>query len=126
MTKTHTYDLTVRGYELDSFGHVNNAVYLNYCEQARWEILREKGLFHYFIDDGLILVVTETRIRYSGEARVFDELSVSTELERQSPYLVFKHKIHNRKTGALITRAEIKTLLVSHDRVPRDIPDDFI
>ena len=41
------YYVTVRGYELDSFGHMNNAVYLNYIEQAQWEILRKSGTFDY-------------------------------------------------------------------------------
>lgn len=123
---TYTYEMTVRGHELDSFGHVNNAVYLNYCEQARWEILREKDLFQYFAEKGFILVVTETNIRYSGEARVFDVLVVKTDLKKENPYLVFKHKIFNRETGALITRATIKTLLVARDRVPQDIPDEFL
>ncbi|HOO73589.1 MAG TPA: thioesterase family protein [Spirochaetota bacterium] len=122
----HTCEITVRGNELDSFGHVNNAVYLNYCEQARWEILREKNLLHYFTGEKLVLVVTECNIRYSGEAKVFDVLAVETELKRESPYLVFRHKIYNRQTGALINKATVKTLLVSHDRVPQDIPDDFI
>ena len=123
---THTYEMTVRGHEMDSFGHVNNAVYLNYCEQARWEILREKNLFHYFTDGGLFLVVTETTIRYSVEARVFDVLVIKTELMKDSPYLVFKHKIYNKTTGTLITKATFKTLLLSQDRVPQDIPEDFL
>ena len=41
-TNRYTCHLTVRGNELDSFGHVNNAIYLNYLEQARWEILRDE------------------------------------------------------------------------------------
>ena len=36
--------VTVRGYELDSLGHLNQAVYLQYAEHARWEILRAAGL----------------------------------------------------------------------------------
>ena len=42
------YFHTVAGYELDSFGHVNNAVYLNYLEQARWDILKKSDLLGYF------------------------------------------------------------------------------
>jgi len=34
----------VRSYELDSFGHVNNAVYLQYCEGARNDYLKQKGI----------------------------------------------------------------------------------
>jgi len=37
------YRLSVRGYELDSYNHVNNAVYLNYYEQARWQLMKETG-----------------------------------------------------------------------------------
>lgn len=38
-----TTEWTVRSYELDQFGHVNHAVYLNYLEQARWESLAAGG-----------------------------------------------------------------------------------
>lgn len=33
--KTSVYKLTAQGHELDSFNHVNNAVYLKYAESAR-------------------------------------------------------------------------------------------
>ena len=51
------YKFSVRGYELDSYGHVNNAVYLNYFEQARWEIFRNLNLIDYFKKNELFLVV---------------------------------------------------------------------
>ena len=34
---TQTIEVEVRSYELDSYNHVNNAVYLNYLEYARME-----------------------------------------------------------------------------------------
>ncbi|CAO0827389.1 Thioesterase OS=Streptomyces microflavus OX=1919 GN=Smic_02130 PE=4 SV=1 [Streptomyces microflavus] len=41
---TFSVDVTVRGYELDTQGHLNQAVYLQYAEHARWELLRAAGL----------------------------------------------------------------------------------
>ncbi len=123
---SYEYPITVRGYEIDSFGHVNNAVYLHYFEQARWEILRSRDLFEYFKSNGLILVVTEANIRYSKESRVFDELVVETDMHNAPPYLVFTHVIRNAAAGEIIARGNIKTLLVDSDRVPHDIPEFFI
>lgn len=123
---TYEMNLTVRGYELDSFGHVNNAVYLQYLEQARWEIMRQKNLGPYFTEGGMVLVVAETVIRYLREARLFDSLLVSTELRREPPYLVFTHTIRNTEMNLPVTRATVKTLLVDRDRVPHDIPDVFL
>ncbi len=120
------YPITVRGYEMDSFGHVNNAVYLNYMEQARWEILRARDLFDYFRQNGLILVVTDAILHYSKEAKIFDELVVRTELEREPPYLTFNQVIRDAATGSVLTRGTIKTLLVDSDRIPHDIPDFFL
>lgn len=120
------YPITVRGYEMDSFGHVNNAVYLNYMEQARWEILRARDLFDYFRQNGLILVVTDAILHYSKEAKIFDELVVRTELEREPPYLTFNQVIRDAATGSVLTRGTIKTLLVDSDRIPHDMPDFFL
>jgi YbgC/YbaW family acyl-CoA thioester hydrolase len=118
--------ITVRGYELDSFGHVNNAVYLNYCEHARWEMLKKKNLLDFFSAHELILVVVEADIRYIKEAKPFDELLVRTGTERKSPYLVFNHIIEHAAADEVIARAKIKTVLVDKDRIPHDIPDLFI
>jgi YbgC/YbaW family acyl-CoA thioester hydrolase len=61
----YSFKTEVRGYELDSYGHVNNAVYISYTEQARWEILKNAGLLESFLNKDLLLVVTETNIRYN-------------------------------------------------------------
>jgi YbgC/YbaW family acyl-CoA thioester hydrolase len=122
---TYEIRITVRGYELDSFGHVNNAVFLKYCEEARWQILRKKNLFDYFNYNRLLLVVTSVEMRYVKEARVFDELVVNTNIKRTPPYLEFRHIIRHANTGDIITRAKIKTLLVDNDRIPFDIPDSL-
>ena len=34
------FEIEVRTYELDSYGHVNNAVYLSYFEYTRMKYLR--------------------------------------------------------------------------------------
>ncbi len=63
----------MRGYELDSFGHVNNAVYLNYLEQARWEIVQKLGVLELLKKNDCIFIVVETSIRYVNELNIFDD-----------------------------------------------------
>ena len=119
---TIEYRFTVRGYEQDVFGHVNNAVYLNYIEQARWEILRDFDLFDYLAENQLFLAVIETNFRYIRETKVFDELVVTSKLRHNSPYLLFEHSIYNVNTQRKVSRAKVKTLLVDHNRVAYDLP----
>ncbi len=120
------YLITVRGYEIDSFGHVNNAIYLNYMEQARWEILREMKLLNFFKEKELFLAVIDTYIKYSREVKIFDNLQIETTIESQAPYLVFNHKIINTKTNLKIAKARVKTLLVDYERIVHDIPEVFL
>ena len=105
--KTFNTHIMVRGYELDSYGHVNNAVYLQYFEQARWEMMRELKFLDHFTENGLLIVVTESNVRYMREACLFDELVIETTYEKRHPYLVFHQKIRNEKTQIPITRATI-------------------
>lgn len=44
MITPHSCRIEVRGYELDSYQHVNHAVYLNYLEHARWKYLSDNGI----------------------------------------------------------------------------------
>lgn len=118
--------LTVRGYEMDSYGHVNNAVYLNYVEQCRWEILQQLQIIDQLKKRGLLLVVTESKLRYAQEAKVFDKLLVKTRMFLEGPYIVFKHRIINEETQAKLVTAEVKTLVINESRVPCSVPKEFV
>ena len=59
-------NIRVRNYHLDGYGHVNNARYLEFLEEARWEFFEEHGLLSEI--DGLMLVVVRTDIRYRRAA----------------------------------------------------------
>ena len=122
----YKYDLSVRGYELDSFGHVNNSVYLNYFEQARWEIFRKLQLIEYFTTHNLLLVVTEIQVRYSREVRLFDELEIRTRIRKESPYLVFDHKMYFAGTSVKVCSAQVKSLFTDREKIKYDIPETFM
>jgi acyl-CoA thioester hydrolase len=122
----YSFKTDVRGYELDSYGHVNNAVYINYTEQARWEILKDTDLLDSFLKDDLLLVVTETNIKYMRELRLFDEIEVLTEVKFEAPYLVFYHDIVNLSKNEKSAKAVIKTLLIDKERIPQDISQELL
>ena len=59
-------NIRVRNYHLDGYGHVSNARYLEFLEEARWAFFEEHGLLSEI--DGLMLVVVRTDIRYRRAA----------------------------------------------------------
>lgn len=118
-------DLYVRGYELDSFRHVNNAAYLNYFEQARWEVLKKAGFLDEFVQKDLLLAVIDVHIRYMKELKVFEEVFIETKISSEGLYLIFRHIIVNKQSRIKHARATIKTLLLDKDKNITDYPDDF-
>lgn len=122
----HQYYLSVRGYELDSFGHVNNAVYLNYIEQARWQLLQDLKLLDYFMENSLFLVVIEVNIKYIKELKFFDEVVVRTTVSKEAPYVMFNQDIYDTKTNIRVTKAKVKTLLIDKERIAVDFPDSLL
>ncbi|MFE5285985.1 acyl-CoA thioesterase [Nocardia sp. NPDC056611] len=74
--------ITVRGYELDINGHLNQAVYLQYAEHARWELLKAAGIAgDKMVTAGIGPVVLEQTIKYQRELHLGDEVNVTCEFE---------------------------------------------
>lgn len=70
--------VTVRGYETDVQGHLNQSVYVNYAEHARWALLKEAGISQSgLISKGVGPVALETTIRYRRELLAGDEVEVT-------------------------------------------------
>jgi acyl-CoA thioester hydrolase len=73
-----TIRITVRAYELDSLGHLNQAVYHSYAEHARSELLRAVGLpIDRVLAAGVAAVLLTGQMRYLRELRADDEVDVS-------------------------------------------------
>jgi len=123
---THFCTHTVRGYELDAYGHVNNAVYLNYLEYARGEYLKAIG-FDYkdAIAGGYGIWVVRIEIDYRLSARNEDVLVIETvPVERKVTYGTLRQIVrHGDETCA---EALVKWAFVdlSSGR-PTRIPPEF-
>jgi acyl-CoA thioester hydrolase len=75
----HNCGLTVRSYECDAYGHVNNAVYLNYLEFARHAYLRDNGVDMQEVRAaGYGLLVARVAIEYRRPALTDDQLTILT------------------------------------------------
>lgn len=75
--KTFAYKLTIKEFHLDTFGHVNNATYLQIYEEARWEFITQNG---YGLDKirstGKGPVILEINIRFIKELGLRENITI--------------------------------------------------
>ncbi|KIC06910.1 MULTISPECIES: acyl-CoA thioesterase [Neisseriaceae] len=104
-------NVRVRNYHLDGYGHVNNARYLEFLEEARWAFFEEHGLLSEI--DGLMLVVVRTDIRYRRAAVDGDILRFEGRLkELTSRHIILTQNIV-LPSGKNAVEAEITLMVVS-------------
>lgn len=119
------FDFYVRGYELDSFNHVNNAVYFNYLEEARWQMIRECSWYSYMQERELFPIVIESKIKYIRELKVFKKAYIISKWSYSGNYIISEQNIYLEESKKLVAKAIVKMLLVSKDRIIYDIPEEF-
>jgi len=125
-SKQYFFELEARGYELDSYGHVNNSVYFNYTEQARWDVFRNLGLYEMLASKGLKIVLVENQMKYIRQVRLFDKIKVETSMEKSAHFLIFRHALLNQETGKPIAKSTAKTVFLDQTDKPCDIPGEIL
>jgi len=111
--------LSVRNYELDSFGVINNAVYQNYLEHTRHQFLESQDLkLTAYLEQGLSPVITKAEIEYRSSLQSRDDFIVSLELVLLSKVkFIFLQEIRSIPNKTLIPSARITgTILNSSGR----------
>jgi acyl-CoA thioester hydrolase len=106
---TFSLEFTVRDYECDLQGVVNNANYQHYLEHARHEYLVSKGVsFAGLHDEGIDLIVTRVEIDYKYPLRSRDRFVVKLRTEREGNVrLLFVQEIFRIPDDKLIVRAKV-------------------
>lgn len=79
MLEEFQLDIRVRYNETDGQARVHHAQYLNYFERGRVEMLRASGFSYKELEQsGLMLVVSQIKVRYLLPAEFDDELKLIT------------------------------------------------
>lgn len=122
-----TAPVKVRSFELDSFGHVNNAVYLQYLEFARCEYLEQVGLsFNDFDDWKRHPVVVHTSLDYRQAAQFGDTLLVKGGVSEWGRLRwTMRYRVTNAKTGAVVMDAKQIFVFLDENGQPVPVPNRF-
>ncbi|VVC76981.1 Long-chain acyl-CoA thioesterase FadM [Aquicella siphonis] len=76
---TFLYPVLIREHHLDTFGHVNNATYLELLESARWEFITSRGFgLKKIQESGLGPTVLEIQIKFIREIRLREEVIIES------------------------------------------------
>lgn len=104
--------LLVRPYHCDSYGHVNNARYLEIFEEGRWNLLGSEQLDQYLETHHLGMVVVELHIQYKKPALPGNWLNISAEITQlgNSSFTIGQH-IH-LDDGSPIAEAVVKLVMI--------------
>jgi acyl-CoA thioester hydrolase len=122
----HRCSHRVRSYEIDGYGHVNNAVYLNYLEYARGEYLKDIG-FDYpgCLKAGFGLWIARIEIDFKSPALLHDQLIIETSpAERKMAYGILEQRILKGENLCACARVKWAFVEIANSR-PRPIPIEF-
>ena len=74
--------IKVRGYHIDVYQHVNNARYLEFIEEARWDGLESSESFQWMTAHNIAFVVVNININYRRPAVLGDVLTITSQLQQ--------------------------------------------
>lgn len=82
MSSVFQYTVTIKEHHLDTFGHVNNAVYLELYEEARWERITQNGYglkeVHQLKKGPIILDVS---VKFLKELKLREDIQITVRTE---------------------------------------------
>lgn len=126
MTRVYLTEIVVRSYDLDSYGHVNNAVYLNYLEAARCDCLNQVGLsFNDFKAWGVFPVVAEAHLHYRAPAFADDVLRVRTTLSQMRKASFEMTFVIENQRNERVLEAQLEFLFIKDNGRPTRVPLAF-
>lgn len=125
MEKVYRTTIEVRGYELDSYGHVNHAVYIQYLEHARWKMLQDEGItLNHFTQWKCWPVIAGLEVKYLKPTFVGDQLEVETRLiEFRRTGFRLEQKIF--RSGTQVLHGVINAVMVNERGRPTAMPQEM-
>jgi acyl-CoA thioester hydrolase len=121
------YQLKVRHYEVDQYGHVNHAQYVHYLEVARIEALDALGLsLGEMRKLGYLILATDLAVKYLAPARSGDTLEITTYVrEIRGARSIWIQEIREVESQKVLVTAEVTGAFATEDGRPARAPASF-
>jgi acyl-CoA thioester hydrolase len=121
MNTTNKLELTVRDYECELQGIVNNAVYLNYLEHARHTFLLGRNIdFAKLHNEGIDLVVSKIEIDYKQSLTSGDKFIITSSMRKEGHLrVIFEQEIKRVPDDKLVVKAKVTGVGIRNGRPMR-------
>ena len=119
----------VRMPELDSFGHVNHAVFLNYLEHARFKALREAGFsWDVLAERHWSIFVVRIEVDYMAEATRGDKLLIRTWADsfRRTSMVLAQEIVRANDPHTVVTSSRVTAVWIGPNRKPMRLPPGLV
>jgi len=119
-------EITIRGYHLDGYQHVNNARYLEFLEEDRWACMSDE--IDYFAEQKIAWVIANININYRLPALLGQHLFIETTISRiGNKSSIATQIIRCKETNNVIVDAEV-TFVLFDTRSNKALPivDDLL
>ncbi len=105
----HSYNFVVQETHLDGFGHMNNAVYLELFENARWDFITPRGFGYKHIQEVKIgPTILEINLQFKRELKLRDKIRIDTQtLSYDGKVGILEQRMFN-EAGELCTVMSMK------------------
>lgn len=113
--------------EMDSYRHVNNAVYFRYLESARLEYFRRLGWFDYERETGVGPILAATQARFRLPLTYPDTIWVTARVGSMAEdRFTLEHRVISRKLGAVATEGQGTVVTYHYTRGEKvSIPEEL-
>jgi YbgC/YbaW family acyl-CoA thioester hydrolase len=128
MTSEHrrlSYRVSIRRHETDSFGHVNNAVYLNYLEEANCDIMEQLGIpISLLKQQGIVILLKRVLLDFLAPAFHGDTLTFESWLiDMQEASGTWRHEVFNQHRALILLAEDTGVFMSTVTHRPVQIPD---
>lgn len=109
----HVTEITVRGYHLDLYGHVNNARYLEFLEEARWQSYGKAMENAGLAEKGLAFVIVNININYRRPAMLNEVLNIVNTVQRfGGKSFTIRQHMFLKGTDTTVVEADVTVVLM--------------
>lgn len=116
--ETYSLEFSVRDYECDMQGIVNNANYQHYIEHARHEYIKTLGLnFTELHQQGVDMVVAKLEMAFKTPLKSNDTFLVTVTLKKEGIRWIFLQDILRLPDLKVVVKARVDTVAVVNGKL---------